>query len=103
MSKSELQLGLERLRDDMGFEIRSYSGRGMYGKNCLAIVCYSNDIYPIMFALGQGDTDHNIYYEIIQGTRSDNMGLSNVYYWPRVGYVESDDDKEDDEYVVDDE
>lgn len=47
-----------------GFEVSyTYSGRGMYGRKCPAVVCKSGQFG-------------------YKGCRSDNMGLDMVYYMP---------------------
>lgn len=93
--KHELQIGLEKLLEtgDFNFTIRSYSGRGMYGSSCLAIVCDTNELALIMFTLGLTQQSPNLL-DYIQGMRRDNMGLSSVFYWPRCDYTIPDDENE---------
>lgn len=75
-----------------GVEIRKYSGRGMYGKECLAIVC---DGLPklLEFCLNlqeyaiQDDEEHDVQYELAR-VRHDSMGLSQVFYWPSIAPIE---------------
>ena len=71
--------------------IRSYSGRGMYGKTCLAI---TGDIDPIEigFYLAKTSVMEN---EDFPPTKQNSMGLSIVLYWPRVPYVEEDEEIEE--------
>jgi hypothetical protein len=97
-----LQEALNTIRDngDMEFSVRKYSGRGMYGKECLAID--GDDIEPILLGyliglLAADDLSDLTGY--LKGMRSDSMGRGMVYYWPYVkfaGEEESyDDDNED--------
>lgn len=68
-----------------------YSGRGMYGRTCLAIVCDSvADLFRIILAAdeaAEGDglseslTRHVEYGGEI---REDSMGRSTVWYFPQV-------------------
>ena len=83
--KSPLQLGLEELKEN-GYEYRihSYSGRGMFGKSCLAI---AGDFDPIEigFYLGKTPVMEN---EDFPPVKEDQMGRGILLYWPRVKYVE---------------
>lgn len=91
MEKSELQLGLEELLDsyDLEFEIRSYSGRGMCGKECLAITCDTVDLFTIGFELGKTESYSDGLHQPPQ-PKMDSMGLGVVLYWPRIQYVTDD-------------
>lgn len=62
-----------------GLDPRSYSGRGMFGKECVGVEV----VYP-------GD------YTLPKGYRMDNMGRDYIVYWPSVKW-EGDDDYEEDE------
>lgn len=67
----------ERL-EAAGIETRSYSGRGMYGKECLGAVAHSaEDVYA---ECGRAN---------IKSARTDSMGLSVVVYWPSIPWVQS--------------
>ncbi len=83
MEKNALQKALECL----GYECRSYSGRFMYGKSCLAFV--TDDIpLSIGFYIGKGEYVNEIDEYDLTRMRQDSMGLSTVYYFPNVPYVE---------------
>lgn len=61
---SEAQKKFVRKAKREGFKIRfNYSGRGMFGRNCPAVVCPAGSFG-------------------MKGCRSDNMGLDMVYYMP---------------------
>lgn len=101
MAKSVLQLALESLREtcDQEFEIRSYSGRAMYGKTCVAIVGDDLNMFKFGLALGaQADEDtmpiDDLLYEA-ENMKQDSMGLGTVYYWPRVPFVGEEDAEEE--------
>ena len=79
-----LQECLEKLADYFGFDVRSYSGRGMYGKTCLAIVGEGINLISLGYALGEMDRDIDKYD--LDNMRSDSMGLGMVYYWPNIEY-----------------
>jgi hypothetical protein len=65
----------ERL-EEAGFETRSYSGRGMFGKECLAVTA---------------DSDRDVFAAIepaeIKAARIDSMGRRVVAYWPAVAFA----------------
>lgn len=66
----------ERL-EAAGIETREYSGRGMFGKTCLAAVA---DRQATVFA--------KIGEKAIKTARTDSMGLDVVVYWPDVPWTE---------------
>lgn len=106
-----LQKALEYIRQhdyNCGeFFIQSYSGRGMYGRSCLAIT--GDDINPVMigFAIGCWCADNDTMLDggdmyKFSNMKQDNMGLGSVYYWPQIDFEASendgyDEDDEDDE------
>ena len=66
---------IESVAKDAGWEVRrDYSGRGMFGKTCVGIVC-RRPIMAIEFAAERG----------IRGARIDDMGLDSIVYWPAIG------------------
>lgn len=57
--------------------LRSYSGRGMYGAQCLGVTTeYPNSVMEDAGAAG------------IKGARQDSMGLKTIVYWPHIGVPE---------------
>lgn len=118
-----IQEALEQVIDNDSVRSRSYSGRGMYGKECLAIV---GDFGDCMEAIGavisllsqevfdatmDGDQENVAYalndqlqkaIDSLLKFQQDSMGLSVVVYWPRLEYdASSEDDGEDDEQAAD--
>ena len=67
----------ERLAD-AGIETLAYSGRGMYGAECLGAVA---------------DTRETIYAAIssahIRSASCDSMGKQTAVYWPHIAYKET--------------
>ena len=58
----------------------NYSGRGMYGKECLGIVGSLGELLQFVLAmesLGQDTT-------WVQNVRQDSMGLDSIFYWPSI-------------------
>lgn len=84
---------IQRLAEEFGMNVRSYSGRGMMGRTCLGIVVDdANKLFELFYNLGARDR------EMPAGSvRSDHMGLSTIYYWPYEEYVESEEDSDEDE------
>lgn len=83
MEKSALQKALEA----QGYKCRSYSGRFMYGKKYLAFVTDDSPL-SIGFYLGKSGFVDDIDEYDLERMRQDSMGLSIVYYFPNVPYVE---------------
>lgn len=69
--------------EELGFETRSYSGRGMYCKECLAVTSEDpiGDIQDIAFEIGR-DEDMGKPPRVA----FDSMGKSYVIYWPTEKY-----------------
>jgi hypothetical protein len=72
-----------------------YSGRGMYGATCPALYATSQaDVYAFMAALAGviaedgGDADDAV--ALARLTRTDQMGMGIVAYWPTVEVTEPD-------------
>ena len=64
-------------------ERRAYSGRGMYGKTCPAIV---TDLSVFYVGCHARDIFGEDAFELLP--RTDNMGLSTVVYFPGLEIVE---------------
>ena len=84
----------------MDFTIRSYSGRGMYGKSCVAIVDTDASLWDIALALSEIN-DENLDLNRVGSPMQDSMGLGQVYYWPSMEMdrsMEIYDEDEEEEY-----
>lgn len=88
--------------------LRSYSGRGMYGKECVGIDLENDaEIAGFFFALGQkcyasGDDLLASLGDGSEEMKSDSMGRGRIIYWPDVyvadpALLRDDDDDEEDE------
>ncbi len=83
--KSDLQTCIE----EAGYECRSYSGRGMYGKYCLG-VDLDGSVYGfvadvMLHAEGSTDTMNEIASHF-HNMETDAMGLGKVVYFRNVEY-----------------
>jgi len=65
---------INEIAAEVGGTVRtSYSGRGMYGKTCVGIVCdNASECLEVAGAHG------------IRGGVVDSMGLSVIVYWPKI-------------------
>jgi len=78
--------------------VRSYSGRGMYGKECLGITFKRGmgfvNVVDAMLEYIQNNEEYYIeiesFREGIRDMQSDSMGLGTVVYFPSVEYDDSD-------------
>lgn len=69
-------------------DVRSYSGRGMNGRKCLAVT--TTDGQSVLHLLSQivsGCEDVEEAEELLRSARTDAMGTETVVYWPRVRQV----------------
>jgi hypothetical protein len=66
---------LQKKLEAAGIKTRSYSGRGMFGAECLAATAKRvEDVYAVIPA------------SAIRGARTDSMGFDVVVYWPGVAF-----------------
>lgn len=99
MTDSEMFTKIIEALEDAGYEPYSYSGRGMYGKKCLAVnishsvwklcmnfnsaldsFCECNEIEDIRFHMRDASVD--------------SMGMDFVVYWPSVKWIDLDEEAE---------
>jgi hypothetical protein len=72
-----------------------YSGRGMFGKQCIGVTADS-PATPAAFLYFLAEELGHDYLELLQGLgfgARDSMGLSTIYYWSHV-MVEDDEEEE---------
>jgi hypothetical protein len=66
--------------------IRSYSGRGMYGKSCVGIVCNSVGTIARLIAYATVEActsdEGEDFADAVSGMHTDSMGSSIIFYWP---------------------
>ena len=93
--RMEMDSTIVKVAEYLGYDVRSYSGRGMNKKTCLGITT-NDDI--IQFITGIGRTIlYDGYFEeyemedrvgtfldIIEHMKSDHMGQAMIYYWPKI-------------------
>ena len=70
---------------ESGFDPRSYSGRGMYGKTCVAV----SDTTPWDVAKALFSEQYDGEFDDLPEPHADSLGLGSVIYWPRYAWPES--------------
>ncbi len=79
--------------DDMGIEYRSYSGRGMYGAECLGIDCDRGDAASIpaklVLELMAADEREAAETVAMARIRTDSMGLGQIVYFEDITWERS--------------
>jgi len=98
--------------DEAGYELESYSGRGMFGDLCASIrLDKDQSVFEVLSNIteaahvrhnvdGPGEVDVDDFdigewIELMGKTKTDNLGLGMVLYWKRMAWDESDDLSED--------
>lgn len=67
-----------------GYSPRSYSGRGMYGKECVGIVTEQR-LTSALAELILGCEDLDQAAELVERVATDNMGRDSIIlYWPHI-------------------
>lgn len=81
--------------EHLGFEARPYSGRGMYGRTCTAMVVDNNAMRALtrlittLYAENAME-DVDCLLEEMGNVKIDNMGLGAVVYWPDIAWAQDD-------------
>jgi hypothetical protein len=79
-------------------ELRSYSGRAMYGSSCLGVSGSERDSARFLIVLAQQDYD--LASDLVDSLRTDSLGMGIITYFTNIGsegIVADDDDDDDDE------
>lgn len=75
--------------ENAGYTARSYSGRGMYGRNCIGVdLNHAGDLFRLgvdvgsaLGLLGAADVD-------LVAPRTDSMGMGIIAYWEWIDWPE---------------
>ncbi len=73
-----------------GYETRAYSGRGMFGKECLAFTAeretssFAVAADLMAAAIDAGEDFVEPLIKAMRGIRTDSLGRGTVFYFPRV-------------------
>ena len=86
-------------REDL--EIRmDYSGRGMYGSTCPAVIGGLSDFIRFLGAIAADSEECYVtddFDYLVDRFSKDSMGYDTVFYWPSLTLTEYDYEGEDDE------
>jgi hypothetical protein len=96
---------LEKMAEDLNFKVRSYSGRFMFNKSCLAITTDESikTIQTVFFEFGRqtaeedGGDAASRFLSSRGEVRMDSMGLGSVIYWPYIEYTHEDEKKKNED------
>lgn len=87
--KSRLQDILESTVDG----VRSYSGRGMYGRSCLGVETDDlGDLFAAVLEELEGEEDTQDVQLAFKSMRTDALGRGTIVYFPAVAYDDDDDE-----------
>jgi hypothetical protein len=67
-----------------------YSGRGMYGDECVGIVCDDEDFYRLIGEVARATEDDD--WDWVTKVRTDGMGKNTIFYWERLRLPEDDEE-----------
>ncbi len=78
---------------DIGLEVRSYSGRGMYGAECIGVTGSNThqilaQIIIGLAEMGDEGLDAAEHFTREGAVKSDSMGLDGIVYFPRLPWME---------------
>lgn len=74
---------------EAGHEPRGYSGRAMYGRQCVGVTtddpfALIGDMLQALLDRGETDGELEMIRTLLKDTRTDSMGRSSIVYWPEV-------------------
>lgn len=88
------KISLREMLEDVGADVRSYSGRGMFGKQCIGITgdisemkdtlkCVLDRLFDLVADDDSVDIDDikETAHKLLD-RQQDSMGLDYVWYWP---------------------
>ncbi len=81
---------LQDIIEMAGYETRSYSGRGMYGKECLAFTADAGTLSFVVAAdlmeaaLYTGEDFIEPVLAAMRGVKTDSLGRGAVFYFPSI-------------------
>lgn len=76
--------------EEAGLDTSAYSGRGMFGKNCLSVRIHNvNELFLSVIENIRPDTDTYMISRAFRNMRTDSLGLGMVAYFPEIEYSES--------------
>ncbi len=99
-TKSELQ----EIFENADMPVRSYSGRGMFGKECLGVeVSSTREVFiAVLVAIGENypsaeGNDTTDLQEAFESMKTDSLGNDMIVYFERVPFFSAEDESEEEE------
>ncbi len=97
--------------EEAGYEARSYSGRGMYGKSCVGVTCGRTEAFSLGVKVGMclaanedenEDAESSVEALADLWVQTDSMGHDMIVYFPGVAWEqdEEEDSSDEDEEVA---
>ena len=82
MASTELSKKLIEALEAGGWETRSYSGRGMYGKTCVSVRDGDERVSAWEIAKHLFSEEYDGEFDRVPEPQQDQLGLGIVLYWP---------------------
>lgn len=84
---------LQEIFEENGENVRSYSGRGMYGKRCLGVAltegaCLGGLFASVLGCLNEDDLSDICLLEAFEDMQVDSLGKGSIVYFPRIDFCE---------------
>ena len=83
MASTEQSKKLIEALEEGGWETRSYSGRNMYGKNCVSVRDGDEKVSAWEIAKHLFSEEYDGEFDRVPEPQRDQLGLGIVLYWPR--------------------
>jgi hypothetical protein len=86
--------------EEAGYEPRSYSGRGMYGRKCVGVALDASESTTVLAVklaasvarnaehYSQIDAELEELIEVMEYTCTDSLGRGTIVYWPKAEWSE---------------
>ena len=87
MMSTDLAESLVEHLTDLGYPVRSYSGRMMLGETCLGVVLPFKEGLALLVRIGQFLSENGYEAEDLGHTCVDDFGCDSIFYWPQVPFV----------------
>ena len=93
---------LQSIIEFSGFDTRSYSGRGMYGKECLGVSLgmstgqFFAQVFDDVIRNNPSEEEKEAFSEALKHFKTDSMGRGQIVYWENVEYASGDEEEDED-------
>lgn len=77
---------LQELLESIGLSPMAYSGRGMYGKECLAVVLTRGTYGQVLQDLADALPDLGDLVKILRDMRMEALGHDTIAHWPEIPF-----------------